>query len=121
MLTNLLSLYIASVIQDSTPSAFNLREDPSPSIVRTASANLSDIEESKFIPLKNPELLSPVIKANASLAMDLRTGVILFENNSHDRLQIASLTKLMTATIIVEENNLDEVVTVSRNAAQATG
>jgi D-alanyl-D-alanine carboxypeptidase (penicillin-binding protein 5/6) len=121
MLTNLLSLYITSVIGDNTTSAFNLRKDPSPSIVKTASANLSDIEESKFIPLKNPEFLAPIINSTSSLAMDLKTGVILFEDNSHDRLQIASLTKLMTATIIIEENNVDEIVTVSKTATQETG
>jgi len=121
MLTSLLSVYIASVIQNNTVSIFNLREEPAPSIVKTASANLSDIEESKYIPLKNPEFISPIIQASSALVMDIKTGMILFEKNSHDRRQIASLTKLMTATIIMEENNLDDTVTVSANASKATG
>jgi D-alanyl-D-alanine carboxypeptidase len=98
-----------------------LREDSAPSIVKTASANLSDIEKSKYIPLKNPEFISPIIQAPAALVMDLKTGMILFEKNSHERRQIASLTKLMTATIIMEENNLDDTVTISSAATKATG
>lgn len=121
MLTSLLSIYVASVIQNNTPSIFNMREDPSPSIVKTASANLNDIENSKYIPLKNPEFIAPVINSRASMAMDLRTGIILFEHNSHARLQIASLTKLMTALIIIEENNLDDIVTISPNVANFAG
>jgi len=121
MLSSLLSLYIASVIQNTSDSGFRLNENQSPSFVKTTSANLSNIEDSKFIPLKKSEFLSPIINARASLSMDLKTGVILYEENSHDRLAIASLTKLMTATIIIEENNLDEIATVSRNSAQTTG
>jgi D-alanyl-D-alanine carboxypeptidase len=90
-------------------------------MVKTASASLKDIEESNYIPLKNPELLSPIIQAKSSMAMDIRTGLVLYENNSHERRQIASLTKLMTSLIIMEENNLDDVVTIGPNAAKMTG
>lgn len=121
MLSSLLSLYIASIIQNTSDSSFRLNENQTPSFVKTTSENLSDIEYSKFIPLKNPEFLSPIIKAKSTLSMDLKTGVILYEENSHDRLAIASLTKLMTAIIIIEENNLEEIATVSKNAAQTTG
>ena len=43
------------------------------------------------------------------------------ERNSHTRRAPASLTKVMTALIVLEELDLDEVVTVSRSAARETG
>lgn len=121
MLTSIISIYMASVIQNNSASVFNVREDSSTSIVKTASANLEDIEESRYMPLKNPEFIAPIIQAKASLSMDIRTGMILYENGAHERLQIASLTKLMTALIIMEENNMDDIVTVGPNATKITG
>ncbi len=53
--------------------------------------------------------------------MDLESEEILYGKNIHTRMPMASITKLMTILIILEENNLDEVVTVSNNAASTTG
>lgn len=121
MLTNLLSLYIASVIQENSPPLFGGNTQSTPAIIKTTGSNLSDMEGGNSIPVKNPEFLSPTIKAKSGIAIDLGTGMILFEKNTHDRLPIASLTKLMTATIIVEENNLEEIITISKNASQTGG
>ena len=52
--------------------------------------------------------------------MDIETEEILYEKSSK-RLKVASITKLMTILIILEENKLDEVVTVNNNAASVEG
>lgn len=118
MFTSLLSLYIASILQ----TDISFREDVNqPSIVKTASYDLSEIDQSAPVPLKNPDLIAPIIQAKSSLSMDLRTGIVLFEDNAHQRLPIASLTKLMTTLIVLEENNLDDVVTVSKKASTMSG
>jgi len=51
-------------------------------------------------------------QAAASLSADLLSNQILASTNIDRRLPIASLTKLMTAYIILRENKLDEVFTV---------
>jgi len=53
------------------------------------------------------------------LLKELRTGHVLFEHNADLPMAPASLTKIMSALIILEDGNLDDPVTVSRKAAAA--
>ena len=53
------------------------------------------------------------------LLKDLTTGQTLFEQNAHQPMPPASLTKIMSAIVILEEGNLEDSVTVSRHAAAA--
>jgi D-alanyl-D-alanine carboxypeptidase (penicillin-binding protein 5/6) len=53
------------------------------------------------------------------LLKDLTTGEILFQENADQPMAPASLTKIMSAIVILEEGNLDDDVTVSRRAAAA--
>jgi D-alanyl-D-alanine carboxypeptidase (penicillin-binding protein 5/6) len=52
------------------------------------------------------------VTAASAILMDLKTGQILFERKPHDRLAIASITKIMTAIVAIEKGNLDSVITV---------
>ena len=118
MLTSLLSLYIASQINS---AQIPNRTSEIPEIINTASANLSSFLEKDISPIKKPRFISPIIKASSSIAVDLSTNSVLYENNSHLRLPLASITKLMTVHILLLENGLDEEVTVSSNAANTEG
>lgn len=60
----------------------------------------------------------PVVEAKASLVMDVGTGITLFSHNAETPLPMASLTKIMTAILILENHSLDEVVTVEDNMAE---
>jgi len=73
------------------------------------------------IPVLKHESLAPDIKAKSALIMDYNTGLLLYEKNIHDRLPMASLTKIMVAIIILEEHDLDEVVTVESKIDQEVG
>jgi D-alanyl-D-alanine carboxypeptidase len=84
----------------------------------------------EIIPL--PPVIQPVKKtdagdlavanAHASLILDVDSGNILHYNNGKEHRQIASLTKLMTAILIMERiNNLDEVITVDEEAVMVEG
>ena len=54
------------------------------------------------------------LKSNAAFVIDQTTSQVLFEKNSGVALPIASLTKLMTALIVVEaQQNMDEVLEVT--------
>ena len=46
------------------------------------------------------------------------SGKILYERNSEERIYPASITKLMTAILVVEKCKLNDVVTVSENAVK---
>lgn len=51
---------------------------------------------------KDPQMIAPVIEAKSAIAIDLETGAILYKKNAFERLPIASITKLMTALVAVE-------------------
>jgi D-alanyl-D-alanine carboxypeptidase (penicillin-binding protein 5/6) len=55
----------------------------------------------------------------AILLKDLGTGRILFEQHSTELMPPASLTKIMSAIVILSEGNLDDIVMISRRAAAA--
>lgn len=52
--------------------------------------------------------------SNAAIVIDQNTSQVLFEKNSSVALPIASLTKLMTATVVVEAHqDMDEILEVT--------
>lgn len=66
-------------------------------------------------PKPSPE--APSVRAPVGVLADLDSGQVLFSKGLNDARPIASVTKLMTALITIERSALDEVVTVSPNAA----
>lgn len=118
MLNSLLSLYIASIL-GLNPTSANI--PGAPNGVTLVAATLSDDPASASKPIKDALHISPIISARGSIAQDIDSGEILFEKNPDERLKIASITKLMTLLIVLEENKLDDVVTVSRTAAGTPG
>ena len=59
--------------------------------------------------------------AQAEIAMELSTGKVLLKGNSDAKLPMASTTKILTAIIIIEDCNLDEVIVVPDEAVGAEG
>lgn len=59
--------------------------------------------------------------SKSSIVMDLESGRILYENNPHERKLIASITKIMTAILAIEEGNLDKKVTVGDEVLKMYG
>lgn len=57
------------------------------------------------------------ISAKAAFFVDTQTGEILFEKDPYTLYPIASLTKIMTAIITLENMSIDQVVKVSQRAA----
>ena len=56
-----------------------------------------------------------------AVLMDGKNGRVLFELNMDERLPMASTTKIMTALIALEEENLDEFFPVSKAAVTVEG
>lgn len=59
--------------------------------------------------------LSPGVKAKALLCLDCGSNGVLLEQNSSQPLPIASITKLVTAMIVVDEMNLDDICEVPQD------
>ena len=63
--------------------------------------------------------LGPAIGAEAAILMDANTGAILYEKNIYAKLYPASITKLLSTYIAVQECELDEMVTFSEEAVHS--
>ena len=61
-----------------------------------------------------PENIS--IQAEGGIVMDADTGTVIFGKNIHTAYYPASITKILTALIVIERCDLDEMVTFSHNA-----
>lgn len=71
-------------------------------------------DEKKILGTKQP---LPIITADSAISVDLTTKQVLFEKNSKIRHPIASIVKIMTALIALENAPLDKEITVSYQAA----
>jgi len=68
----------------------------------------------------------PEVAGKSALLMDVATGTVLMEQNSHERLAPASVTKIMTMLLIMEAIDtgkiaLEDTVTASEAAAAKGG
>lgn len=70
-----------------------------------------------FIPKVNASTSS----ASSYILMDSTTGRVLMSKDMHTRRLIASITKIMTATLAIESGKLDDVVEVSPIIKEAYG
>jgi D-alanyl-D-alanine carboxypeptidase (penicillin-binding protein 5/6) len=59
------------------------------------------------------------VPAHSILLKELNSGRVLYQHESDKRLSPASLTKIMSALVILEQGRLDDLVTVSPTAAKA--
>jgi D-alanyl-D-alanine carboxypeptidase (penicillin-binding protein 5/6) len=60
----------------------------------------------------------PQVDARAYIVVDARTGDVLAASHAHERLPIASITKLMTVLVALQHHKLTDVVTVDARAAE---
>ena len=63
-------------------------------------------------PVKTGPQTEPSIPAPFAVAIDAKSGAILYARNMHGRVAPASLTKIVTALVAIERGDLDEWVPV---------
>ena len=61
---------------------------------------------------------TPRIDARSFFVVNASTGDVVASRDAHERVPIASLTKLMTVLVALEHARLNDVVTVQRDAAE---
>jgi len=120
-------LLIASLII-MAPSAFaqgSVSAQGSASIQRPDSAQGQEPAQSPE-DVQNPEFAQNYgpkeqIISEAAILIDARTGQILYQKNMHKKMYPASITKVMTALIALEEGNLNSIITMSDTAVFSIG
>jgi D-alanyl-D-alanine carboxypeptidase len=58
----------------------------------------------------------PNVFAESAIVMEASTGLILYEKNINEVHYPASITKIMTALLAIENSNMGEIITFSKNA-----
>ncbi|WP_100373516.1 D-alanyl-D-alanine carboxypeptidase family protein [Bacillus sp. FJAT-45037] len=69
-------------------------------------------------PVASPKLN---VESEAAILIDGETKEVLYEKNSTQRMYPASITKIITAIVAIEEGDLQEKVTVSENVMEVIG
>ncbi len=77
-------------------------------------------EERKSMPVESNSYdnwpIGPSIGAQSAILIEAESGAVLYEKNIHEKLYPASITKLLTTYIAVQECDMDEMVTFSEKA-----
>jgi D-alanyl-D-alanine carboxypeptidase len=79
----------------------------------TYGAHLAPPSERVTVRLKLP--------LRAGMLFDVRTGAVLWERGANRELEIASLTKMMTALVVVAHSRLSDRVLITRTATHFSG
>jgi len=74
-----------------------------------------------FIPVRDWSIKEPEIKARAGVVFDWNGEKFLYQKNIKNKLPIASLTKIMTAIVALENLGLEDIITISRKAVMTEG
>lgn len=89
--------------------------------------DLPDYEEMadarKLLPIQSNSVpgwpQGPEVSAQSAILIEANTGAILYAKNIDERLYPASTTKILTCTLAMENCDLDEMVTFSREAVNS--
>jgi len=97
-------------------------------LVSFADAPAMDLAEYDAVAVANIMQKTSVfdLKAKSAILMEAETGKVLLEKNSHERLPMASVTKVMSMLLFMEaidsgKLSYDEIVTASEYAASMGG
>lgn len=78
-------------------------------------------ELNSFIDTSTESIKEPDINSRACVVIDRKTNSVLFGKNENSKKKMASTTKIMTATIIIEKCNLTDTIEISKKAAGTGG
>ena len=84
-------------------------------------AYILPISEPNYIPILDSNVPKPVINAKSAIVFDTRSSRFLFEKDRELQLPIASLTKVMSAVVVLENLAMDGIVTISEDSIRVDG
>lgn len=73
-----------------------------------------------IIPDELNHMSDPSITALSSLIVNATTNEVIFSNNVYERIYPASITKIVTALVVLQQADLNDTVTISYNASHIT-
>lgn len=90
---------------------------PGPGTAGNGSSNTPGLPNTSTTPsIPNASVEKPVVSSEGAVLLNANTGEVLFEKNGTTRFYPASITKLMTALLTIENCGLSNTVTFSKSA-----
>ena len=97
-------------------------------ILLSFSPVLADDENFEYLPdlstiqsSNSENITEPTINSRAAIVYERSSGKILYGKEENKKRKMASTTKIMTAIVVLENANLDDIVTISSKAAGTGG
>ena len=101
-------------------STSNINSEPA-KLPLSESSSLTASLNPNFIPIRDWSIEEVEIKAKAAAIFDLDGDKFLYQKNIKEKLPIASLTKIMTALVALDNLELEKMVTISKKAVMTEG
>ena len=86
----------------------------------TEEVNIDNIQK-ELIETSSDISKLPTINSRAAIIIDRKSKTILYGKSEKEKRKMASTTKIMTATIVLENSNLNDIVEVSKKSAGTGG
>ena len=86
-----------------------------------ANNNNSSIQENKVIETYSNNEKQLNLNSRSCIVLDRTSKQILFGKNEYNKVKMASTTKIMTAIIVIENDDLNQTVEISKKAANTGG
>jgi len=90
-------------------------------ILNSSQIYMLPVSEPSYLPILVSNTDRPVIDAKSAAVYDIRSGRFLFAKSTRSRLPIASLTKIMTSSVAIEQLDFNDTVKVSAEAVKVDG
>lgn len=84
-------------------------------------AFLLPVSEPTYFPIRDTAVLPPELTAKSFLIYDTKNGKIIFSKDPTRALPVASLTKLLTAVVALENLGDQEVITITKESYNVDG
>lgn len=86
-----------------------------------ATNNNSNIKENQIIETYSNNEKQLNLNSRSCIVLDRTSKQILFGKNEYNKVKMASTTKIMTAIIVIENDDLNQTVEISKKAANTGG
>lgn len=90
-------------------------------LVDAAQAYILPISGPSYFPILDSNVPRPKIDARSALIYDARSARLLYNENSQAKVPIASLTKILTAVVVLENFDQSDVFTVPAETVKVDG
>ncbi len=106
--------------QPPAPEQYSFVSGATP-VLQAAQAFLLPLSEPAYAPMRDTAVPSPQLDVNAAMLVHRESGKVLYEKNATLQVPIASLTKLLSALVVVDLFDPSEVVTIASGSVRVDG